>query len=545
MVKFGTALLSAAAVSVLGASPSAAATILQKFDGVSLRDFITASNGFGTTPPDMAGAVSNTHVMQVVNGGVAIFDRSGNRLSYQRTDQFISAAGVPVSFQNSPFDPRLKYDPNSKRFFGVMESVGPPGGTMAPSNGRDFPKLGEDGESEGAELHNVLLGPDGNPVPGQQGVSSTPNNPIYVFVSKTSNPLDGFNAVKFNTSQSLFGDFPTLGLTRDALTITTNDFDDHSLQSVSIFSIPKADLLQNAPSLANMTRLEGLDPALFGFAVQGVNNDGPSNGTQKLVAISAVAYNQENISQLAFNGNGRVVGLTPEGATAILYDGDTRGSRQPVLVSPPLDGGGDRISNDVHQVGNYIYVTHTYGDGQFGAPTHFNGIAYEIIDATTNLVVAQGNIEDPNMDFTHSSITPDSTGKYFALAYTGSGPDHAITAYANVCTFDSVALSTHCGNRLTVMEGLDPGYVLTLGGDRNRWGDYSDVQWDQLTGTFWLFQEYPGLRGGNAPPNSGRWNTVISQISVPEPATWAMMMLGFGFVGFGMRRTRRPTISYA
>ena len=32
---------------------------------------------------------------------------------------------------------------------------------------------------------------------------------------------------------------------------------------------------------------------------------------------------------------------------------------------------------------------------------------------------------------------------------------------------------------------------------------------------------------------------------VPEPATWAMMVLGFGFVGFGMRRARTPAVSYA
>jgi len=31
--------------------------------------------------------------------------------------------------------------------------------------------------------------------------------------------------------------------------------------------------------------------------------------------------------------------------------------------------------------------------------------------------------------------------------------------------------------------------------------------------------------------------------AVPEPATWAMMLLGFGAVGFAMRRRQRPALA--
>lgn len=33
--------------------------------------------------------------------------------------------------------------------------------------------------------------------------------------------------------------------------------------------------------------------------------------------------------------------------------------------------------------------------------------------------------------------------------------------------------------------------------------------------------------------------------AVPEPATWGMMILGFGMAGASMRRRRRTTITYA
>jgi hypothetical protein len=40
--------------------------------------------------------------------------------------------------------------------------------------------------------------------------------------------------------------------------------------------------------------------------------------------------------------------------------------------------------------------------------------------------------------------------------------------------------------------------------------------------------------------------TVSTGSAVPEPATWAMMMLGFGMVGFGLRYSRKSTkVSFA
>ena len=37
----------------------------------------------------------------------------------------------------------------------------------------------------------------------------------------------------------------------------------------------------------------------------------------------------------------------------------------------------------------------------------------------------------------------------------------------------------------------------------------------------------------------------IGSVGVPEPATWAMMILGMGAVGAGMRRRRRTAVRYA
>lgn len=49
--------------------------------------------------------------------------------------------------------------------------------------------------------------------------------------------------------------------------------------------------------------------------------------------------------------------------------------------------------------------------------------------------------------------------------------------------------------------------------------------------------------GGNAPANGGvvSGNLTFNHVAVPEPATWAMMLLGFAGIGLVMRR--RPVLA--
>ena len=86
------------------------------------------------------------------------------------------------------------------------------------------------------------------------------------------------------------------------------------------------------------------------------------------------------------------------------------------------------------------------------------------------------------------------------------------------------------------------------------WGDYSQVSVDPNDpNKFWLIGEFareynltqfghPGGTGGS------RWSTWVAGINVaavPEPASWAMMIAGFGMVGFAMRRSEKVKLSFA
>lgn len=48
---------------------------------------------------------------------------------------------------------------------------------------------------------------------------------------------------------------------------------------------------------------------------------------------------------------------------------------------------------------------------------------------------------------------------------------------------------------------------------------------------------------GNLTGPSGAYSGTLNVQAVPEPATWAMMILGFGAVGMALRRRRRPVLA--
>ena len=112
--------------------------------------------------------------------------------------------------------------------------------------------------------------------------------------------------------------------------------------------------------------------------------------------------------------------------------------------------------------------------------------------------------------------------------------------YNNVSgMFNGVGTSSDTATRITFGTGfLAPINIVAPGFGFGNFGG-PDLFNGSLTdpifnlGTFSLFQA-----------NTGGGSLTISQVSgaVPEPATWAMLMLGFGIMGYALRRTRRTKV---
>ncbi len=431
-----------------------------QFMGIGYAD--TKALRHGLTPPDMGGASSGQFILQIVNGGAAIYTTAGALVSPVTSDvAFWKAAGMLTLTSNGLSDPRVVYDAASGRFFACELTLGGPSKT--------------------------------NP---------TRHNYIFLAVSKTSNPGDGFVALTIPIKAGVFGDFPTLGVNADAVTLSTNNFGpDGKFVDLSVFTLPKADLVGGSPKTARLQRFDSVSSDTYGSTLRAVDSQNASSGTQTIIALGKL-HEVKAASLTSVGQPGAALS-----ASTTLYaniDGNPAPARQPV---GKYDAGDNRIGANVSQVGDFVYFTNEVSDDQGSGGAHSDYIHWGIVRVSTNTLVAEGRIIDNvrAIDYTYPAIDANSSGR-FVIAYDGSSVTGPISAYATVCDFDQVALSVSCGAPKTIAVGLDRAFYLYTS---NRWGDYSAIQTDPANpNAFWLYQEIPGARISTG----SAWATVITHL---------------------------------
>jgi len=167
-------------------------------------------------------------------------------------------------------------------------------------------------------------------------------------------------------------------------------------------------------------------------------------------------------------------------------------------------------------------------------------------------VLDEGDIGLDGYDFYMGSLAVNSLGQVL-ISYKRSGfsaVDGKISVLARM--FGTAADGTlyQRGGEILLKESLANDYHNGSfqgqpAAGRQRWGDYSATTVDpDDPSSFWLVGEF--AREWNNPANGhpagtggSRYGTWIAQVdanAVPEPATWALMMVGFGMMGYVMRR---------
>jgi len=494
-----------------------APSVVRSFDGVSQFDVASVARNF--IPPDTMGAVGKTQYLEMVNGGVAVFDKAtGTRLSFQSDLAFWAGAGQT----GANGDARVMYDKAADRWIAL---------------------------AFGAQVSD-----------------------IQIAVSKTSDALGPWQSVKFQGyTAGGTADYPTLALDNNAVYIGTNNYNSAgNFRGTTLNVIPLGSLVNAiAPTVTGKVAFTtpytpgGSNDYTRGFAIQGVNSS-DAGTTGHILAVSLITADINSYDVL----NAGTAGATRTASVFVGtndYDGNGP-ARQPNLVPDTgpttdfpdnnrvIDTLDDRIGSSVYEVNGKIYSVHTVTP----TGTDYTVVRWSIIDAATHALLGEGDIGDSTHDYYQGSLAVNSVGQV-VIAYdrSGSGADGKITFAAR--TFNTV------GNAL-VQKGSETVLRVSLVDDyhngsidgqialnRQRWGDYSAVSLDPTDSSkFWVIgeyaREYNDAAGGHPGGSGGsRWGTWIAELdssAVPEPSAWMTMLAGFAFVGYAMRR-RRVVISVA
>ncbi len=507
-----------------------AGAVKMSFEGISQYD--AAANRRNFIPPDTMGAVGTTQYTSFLNGGFAVFGKDSTVQKATSDSAFWQAAGQT----DTNGDSRVLFDKNSGRWIAI---------------------------AFGASVAD-----------------------IQIAVSDTSDATGTWKSTKFNGYTGPAGaansvaDYPTLAIDRNAVYIGTNNFGSDANNSAERFRgttmnvIPLSSLVSaNAPTTTGIVSFNnaydpdvgGINTAYAGYAMQGVNsNSGSANG--KVVALSIydytdIAYDVKNAGKAnATLANGTYLNNAD-------FTDPTGPARQPNAVpdlptagSPfpnndrVIDNLDSRIGSSVYEANGRIYSVQTVSDDN----SDTSKVRWTVIDSKTNKIVAQGDIGDGVHDFFQGSLSVNGQGEV-VIGYnrSGSGADGKVSLLAQVFrTGSDGALIARGGAQLIKVSDVDDYHNGSLDGfvanGRQRWGDYSSVTLDPNDSSkFWVIgefaREYNDLAGGHPGGTGGsRWSTWIAEIdtgAVPEPASWTMMIAGFGLVGAAVRRRRTGVVA--
>lgn len=185
-------------------------------------------------------------------------------------------------------------------------------------------------------------------------------------------------------------------------------------------------------------------------------------------------------------------------------------------------------------------ATIIFNPGQFGAPAGFTLFAdFDTVDSQSlvsgnNFFFPTGNV--PN----DAAALPGNATPY--LAVLGGGlANIAFTDSVRSFSFDYSTVDTY--NTLTI-NYADGGFEFVTGGDILTTGQPTG----QVSGSFIINGDGRLISGLSLATTSNSFEVDNLSISdtlagVPEPTTWALLMVGFGMVGASMRRRSRGTVA--
>ena len=451
-------------VAVFAAIPCVARAAVQlqiglNFTGSTLH--LNAEN----TPPNANGASGLNHYVEIVNGRYAVYDKATGSVVASSTDRvFWSGGGISFAPDIEVSDPRVLFDPLSQRWF-----------------------------ASGLDLRR----------------STFEENRLMLGVSKTANPLDGWNTMAFDPdpATSYFSDFPMLGIDANGVYLSANLFEPGAtaVAGKTVVSIPKLDLLTISPTVANRTGFGLLTNTTGALTLQPAVNFAASATQGHLLGQGPFILHQlklTGIDNAAGPGPASLSATTTIAAPAYAVPGN--------LLQPDgtttLRNIDTRFGATVYEVNGVLFGVHvTQVAGR-------SAIRWYRVAAATGLLLESGTLSEPGVDYTFPSIAANENG-IVLIGFNATSATQFVSSYA--VAGETVGGVTTFGFPLLLKAGVANYHYFPVNG-LSRWGDFSSINVDPTDrNVFWTNQEFVSA--------TDVWSTQITAIRiVPEPTVAAL-----------------------
>ena len=425
-------------------------------------------------PSDSTGAVGTSRYIELVNVNFGIYDTTdlGTPLNTGSLNDLVPGD----TSSHSIFDPQIIWDPDTQRFFYVVDDV----------------------------------------------VSATENRLAFGF-SKTDSPSSAADFCKYSISfESRFLDYPKLGDTQDLLLIGANAFDTNdSFLGADLNSITKPPAGSNCPDKSTFTtsttqNLKTGDGTTRAFTPVPANQI-DTNGTGYVVARPvSLPATKLSIYQVTKNANGTANVSAAHDLTVPSYTVPANAAQKDTKKS--LDTSDARNTQAVSAIDPSqlpsgalaLWTQHTVFGGK-GAEVRW----YEInpdVGAGVPLLLQSGTVTDPSKYIFNGAISPDrkvdgsttAFGDSMVLGFNSSAkdkfPDIRMVSKTGTGAQSSPVLVKKSNHSLN---------DFTCSPQPCRWGDYAAATPDpsaSATGTngrVWLTSQY--VRTGKG--SGARWGS--------------------------------------
>lgn len=404
----------------------------------------------GVFPPDPHGAAGPTQVVNVVNSSIAIFDKLGTLQTSGTLFSFFD----PIS-STSTFDPRVIYDTIHGRFVVITLEFFNPG----------------------------------------------PQSKILVAVSDDSDALGTWylqevNALTLISGENRWSDYPALGVDEDNVYVTTNMWGVSSgnFANSQIFMIRKGagsgGLYDGGVGTVTKVLPPGSGSGNFTLAPGRMIEPHPNS----TVGTFFSSYNG------AFVAGGdkliQVYTLTnPLGSPTLTQEliniGNAEQSSQ--VPNAPQLSGHTAIDTDNKEIMGAVWrddtltLVSTFRVSN-QATVHWMQMDTSALFGTT--LIDQGNVDGEEIAATthtfYPSIAVDSVGR-IGIGFAASGANLNVGSYF-AYRFPTDPPGTHQPSQ--VVRAGNGTYVRIDNNGRNRWGDYTGIDFDPVDDCFWVYNEY-------------------------------------------------------